>query len=43
MTANEKKALQINACKVRMGVIEGTTPAEACPPPTCSPTSTFGS
>ena len=29
MTANEKKALQINACKVRMGVIEGTYAAKS--------------
>ena len=29
MTANEKRALQINACKVRMGVIEGTYAAKS--------------
>ena len=29
MTANEKKALQINACRVRMGVIESTHAAKA--------------
>ena len=29
MTANEKKALRINACKVRMGIIEGTYAAKS--------------
>ena len=29
MTANEKKALKINACKVRMGIIEGTYAAKS--------------
>ena len=29
MTANEKKQLQIAACKVRMGIIEGTHAAKA--------------
>ena len=29
MTANEKKALMVNACKVRMGVIESTHAAKA--------------
>ena len=29
MTANEKKALQINACKVRMGIIESTHAAKS--------------
>ena len=29
MTANEKRALEINACKVRMGVIEGTYAAKS--------------
>ena len=29
MTANEKKQLMITACKVRMGVIEGTHAAKA--------------
>ena len=29
MTANEKKALQINACKVRIGIIESTHAAKA--------------
>lgn len=42
MTAQEKKQLEMMACKVRMGVIEGTHsakaghPAAACPPRTCS-------
>ena len=29
MTANEKKALRVNACKVRMGIIEGTYAAKS--------------
>ncbi|MFG6351907.1 MAG: transketolase [Oscillospiraceae bacterium] len=29
MTANEKKALRLNACKVRMGIIEGTYAAKS--------------
>ena len=29
MTANEKKELQIAACKVRAGIIEGTHAAKA--------------
>ena len=29
MTANEKRALQINACKVRIGIIEGTYAAKS--------------
>ena len=42
MTATEKKQLMATACKVRMGVMGPrlATRAEACPPPTCLPTST---
>ena len=45
MTANEKKQLMTMACKVRMGVVTGTsqpkqvTLAAACLPRMCSPTS----
>ena len=32
MTANEKKTLMVNACKVRIGIIESTHAAKAGPP-----------
>ena len=32
MTAKEKRALEINACKVRMGVLEGVYAAKSVHP-----------